>query len=226
MSCQESRDVILEIAASAGIEQSGAEPIDPRVVRSRTAILKATADLLIQSGAAGVTIEGISERCGVAKTTIYRHWKSRAELVFDAFRSLFRQVPAAVPAGPIRERLIMFGSHLVRGVTDSEWAPAVTALVDASDRDPELRRLTHDFVLARNERGREVLREAIARGEIRPDLDVDTAVDFLVGPIFYRRLVSRDVLDESFVTLLVDEFLRGARLADPQVQDQTPDPAA
>lgn len=206
-------DVILEIAPSAGTEQPETERIDRRVVRSRTAILKATADLLIESGAAGVTIEGISERCGVAKTTIYRHWKSRAELVFDAFRSLFQQEPAAVQAGPIRERLIAFGSHLVRGVTDSEWAAAVTALVDASDRDPELRRLTHDFVSARNERGREVLREAIAHGEIRPDLDVDTAVDLLVGPIFYRRLVSSDVLDESFVTHLVDEFLRGARRA-------------
>lgn len=199
-----------DISSSPVGEPSDADALDPRVIRSRAAILQATADLLIESGAAGVTIEGISERSEVAKTTIYRHWKTRSRLVFDAFRSLFRPVPVAGLEGPVRDQLTTLLSQLLHGVTASEWAPAVSTLVDASDRDPELRQLIHDFLAARMERSREVLRAAVARGELRPDLDVDVSVDLLVGPIFYRRLVSRDVLDESFVARVVDEFLRGA----------------
>jgi AcrR family transcriptional regulator len=183
---------------------------DARVVRSRAAILRATAELLIESGAGGVTIERIAERSRVAKTTIYRHWKTRPQLIFDAFRSLFAPAPGALPDGPVREVLTALLWQLVVGVTASGWAPAVPALVDASDREPELRQLIHDFIAARMERSREVLRAAIARGELRQDLDVEVAVDLLIGPIFYRRLVSRDALDRAFVTRLVDEFLRGA----------------
>jgi AcrR family transcriptional regulator len=179
-------------------------------VRSRAAILRAAADLLVECGASGVTIEGISERSGVAKTTIYRHWKSRSRLVFDAFWSLFPEVEPAVFEGPVRDRLTMVLSRLVLGVTESEWAPAIPALVDASARDAELRNLIKDFLAASMERGRDVLRAAIARGELRPDLDLDVAIDLLVAPIFYRRLVSFGVLDDSCVEGIVDEFLRGA----------------
>jgi len=180
------------------------------VVRSRAAILRAAADLLIESGASGVTIEGIAERSGVAKTTIYRHWKSRSQLVFDAFGSLFPKVAVTVFEGPVRERLTTLLSQLTLGVTVSEWAPAIPALVDASARDAELRKLIKDFLAARMEHGREVLRAAVARGELRRDLDVDAGINLLVAPIFYRRLVSFDVLDESFVARIVHEFLRGA----------------
>jgi len=50
----------------------------------------------------------------------------------------------------------------------------------------------------------------MARGELRPDLVVDEAVTMLIGPIYYRRLVSGETLDERFVAEIVDQFLRGA----------------
>jgi AcrR family transcriptional regulator len=189
------------------------ETLDPRVVRSKAAILRATADLLIEAGAAGVTIEGVAERSGVAKTTIYRHWKTRSRLVFDAFESLFKPVMPIAHEGPVGEQLATILSLLSRGLTASEWAPAVTALIDAGDRDPEIRRLVQDFLVVRMEHGRQVLRAGIARGELRRDLDVDVAIGVLVGPIFYRRLVSREPLDDAVVGQLVEQFLRGAHTA-------------
>jgi AcrR family transcriptional regulator len=184
--------------------------VDPRVARSRAAILRAAADLLIEQGASAVTIEGIAERSGVAKTTIYRHWKSRSQLIFDAFASLLRPGPPLPRGGTLREQLQVILAGLSRGVTVSEWAPAVSTLIEAGDRDPELRQLVHDFLLARMEHGRVALRAAIARGELRDDLDVDVAIGLLVGPIFYRRLVSREPLTDEVVAEVVDQFLRGA----------------
>ena len=183
---------------------------DPRVARSRAAILRATADLLIESGANGVTIEGIAERSGVAKTTIYRHWKSRSQLMFAAFESLFSPPVHLPEAGSLREQLEAILSGLIRGLTSSDWAPAVTALIDAGDRDPEIRQLVHDFLVVRMEHGRDVLRAAVAAGGLRRDLDIEVAIGVLVGPVFYRRLVSREALDDALVTSLVGQFLRGA----------------
>lgn len=188
------------------------QQLDPRVARSRVAILRATADLLIEFGSAGVTIEGIADRSGVAKTTIYRHWKSRSQLVFDAFESLFSPVTQAKREGPIGAQLETILWQLTRALTESEWAPAVSALIEASDRDPELRQLVHDFLLARMENGREVLRQGIASGELRPNLDVNVAIGMLVGPIFYRRLVSKEPLGREFAAEVARQFLSGAAL--------------
>ena len=190
------------------ITESG--PEDPRVARSRAAILAATAALLIEEGAQGITIEGIAERSGVAKTTIYRHWKSRSRLIFDGFESMLSSTPLPPPPGPVRERLTLLLSGLVRGLTISEWAPAVTALIDAGDRDPEIQSLVHDFLVRRMAPSREVLHEAVVSEELAPDLDIDVAVSMLVGPVFYRRLVSRETIDGALAAQVVDQFLTGA----------------
>ena len=188
---------------------SPTEPgLDPRVARSRATVLRAAAALLIEQGAAGVSIEGIAERSGVAKTTIYRHWKSRSQLVFDAFESMLPALPAQDYGPTLRGQLCGILNQLSRGLTQSEWAPAVPPLIDAGDRDPELRQLVQAFLVVRMERCREALRGAMARGELRRDLDVDVAIGVLAGPVFYRRLVSREPLSEAFVAEVVDQFLR------------------
>ena len=63
---------------------SGAEKLDPRVQRSRDAVLTTTFELLGESGVGGFTVDEVARRSGVAKTTIYRHWPSREALVIDA----------------------------------------------------------------------------------------------------------------------------------------------
>jgi AcrR family transcriptional regulator len=202
---------ILSELVTAEAAPQDAAPLDPRIARSKAAILKATAQMLIDVGASAITIEGISERSGVAKTTIYRHWRSRSQLVFDAFAGLLLAQPPRPEPGPVRERLVTIMIGLVWGLTKSRWAPAVTTLLDAADRDPELARLVHDFLEARMEPYREVLREAIARGELRPDIDLDVAVSTLSGPVFYRRLVSRETIDAPYVEKVVDQFLAAWR---------------
>jgi AcrR family transcriptional regulator len=200
---------------SATVEPRLEDAVDPRVARSRTAILGATAALLIEGGFANVTIERVAERSGVAKTTVYRHWKSRSQLIFDAFENLLRPGAPQLPPTGLRDGLLAMLNALSRGLTDSPWAPALGALVEAGDRDEELRGLVHDFLAERMAPVRRLLAEAAARGELRADLDVDVAVSMLAGPVFYRRLVSREELGAEFAEAVVARFLAGAATSPP-----------
>lgn len=56
-----------------------------RSERAHEAVLRAADDLLVERGYAGVTIEGIAARAGVAKQTIYRWWPSKFEILMDTF---------------------------------------------------------------------------------------------------------------------------------------------
>ena len=79
--------------------------VDPRIERSRCAVLEATVALLAESGYGAVTIEAVAARSGVAKSTIYRHWPGRVELIHDAFLEL--KPPVVVPSdGDVREQVI------------------------------------------------------------------------------------------------------------------------
>ena len=192
-----------------------AAPGDPRIARSREAILDATVALLTEGGANNVTIEGVAERSGVAKTTIYRHWHSRSQLVFDAFKSLLepdaaRLLKTPLKDGSIRDTLIFLLNGLIRGLTNSPWAPTVSALVDAAERDQEMRRLIHDFLVERMAGTQVILAMAVERGELSDSVDPELAVDMLAGAVFYRRLVSRQPLGSRFAEQVVDQFLAGA----------------
>jgi AcrR family transcriptional regulator len=182
-------------------------PADARLVRSRAAILEATGAILIESGAGAVTIERVSERSGVAKTTIYRHFSSRSRLIFEAFENLLQSHLPSIGQGPIREQLVNLLRSLIAALTQARWSPAVPSLVEAGERDAELQQLIHDFLVVRMEPCREALREAIRQGQLVDSLDIDTAVAMLAGPIFYRRLVSREPLDDGFAERVVDQFL-------------------
>jgi AcrR family transcriptional regulator len=54
-----------------------------RSEKSRTAIVTATRELLLERGFDGLSIEAVAARAGVGKQTIYRWWPSRPALVAD-----------------------------------------------------------------------------------------------------------------------------------------------
>ncbi|MBK6662918.1 MAG: TetR/AcrR family transcriptional regulator C-terminal ligand-binding domain-containing protein [Thermoflexaceae bacterium] len=83
-------------------------------------------------------------------------------------------------------------------------------MIDAAERDSELDELVQGLLADSVGRLREALVEARSAGELRSDVDLDVAVSVLAGPLFYRRLVSREVIDPRYAEQLVDHFLRGA----------------
>ena len=121
---------------------------DPRVERSRAAILATASELLIEGGVGAVTIEAIVERSGVARTTIYRHWPNRSAVLTAAFSQLIPAIAEANPDVPaedaLRQVLYRFADELV----EAPWVAVIPAFYGAARLDPEVSQMFDDFVEA------------------------------------------------------------------------------
>jgi AcrR family transcriptional regulator len=184
---------------------------DPRVLRSRAAVLDAARELLIEFGIQGVTIEGVASRSGVAKTTIYRQWTDRNQLLLDACTT--DVVDIVVPnTDDLRADILTAVTDLASLLDGADGTAMMPALIEAAERDEEFRDIIGPFVDARRQPVMNRLRSAVRRGQLPKGTDVDMVCASLVGPLFYRRLLTRQrVGDPKALRHGVDIVLTGAR---------------
>lgn len=190
-----------------------ADRLDPRAARSRRSAIDAALALIRELGAGRTTMEAIAARSGVAKTTLYRQFGDLETLLFAAFESLTAPPAIPVEAGvvaDVRSWLHQFAEVL----TTDEFAPWVPAMIDVAERNEHGHALAVDFAARRRLPLRTRLSVAIDAGELAVDTDVDTLVSMLVGPLFYRRFVSRQATSFAFVDHVVDSAL-GSLVASP-----------
>ncbi len=181
---------------------------DPRVVRSRAAVLDAALGLLCEAGYAAVTIDGVARRSGVARTTIYRHWSSVAELIIDAVVSSHPSGPPE-PLGDPRHDLRRHIGSLSEKLTTTAFGPALAATLHAARCNDDVARLQDEIVCRRRDAGLAIVRSAQEQGLIDPALDAEVILDQAVGAVFFRYLVSHQTLDDAFLDQLVDAAFRG-----------------
>ena len=185
---------------------SAAREVDPRVERSRTVILSAALSLLGDVGYGGLTIEAVAARAGVGKSTIYRHWSGKLELVEDAIRTL-KPLPPPPADGPVRERIVGFLQQAATLVADSTWSSCLPAIIDAAERDPEVLEIHRRLAFERRQLLVDLMREGVDGGEIRGDLDLELIAECLMGPIVVRRLLLHEPFDPAVVPRLVEYVL-------------------
>ena len=180
--------------------------VDPRVDRTRAAVLETVKAILLEEGWDAVTHLRVAERSGVGRTTIYRHWPERTTLLHEALINETLAIHAA-PSGDLRHDLVAELEAIRDELVERNMGRVLAALVDRAEWDPELHRLK--VALAKD--GLSVLRQLLQsgkdRGELRPGLDVDLAVAQLVGPIIYRRLISTETISSTTSQAVVDDFL-------------------
>lgn len=181
-------------------------PADPRVSRSRQRALGAALDLVEERGIAGATVEAISTRSGVAKTTIYRQWPNQAEVVLDAFRSVAPDPPLP-DTGTLRADLNVLVGGLAEALGQGRAGMLMASLIDAAQRDPQFARLHAHESLRRREAVLAVLARGIQRGELPTDTDREELVDRLAGPVIHRRFITALPLDRAFGERVVGAVL-------------------
>ncbi len=189
---------------------SSEQAVDPRVARSRAAVLEAAAAELAERGFGGFAVDRVVARSGVAKTTIYRHWPSKADLLHDAIAS-FKEFPAAPDLGSVRDDLLFCVRGLVYGLWEQHdlYLRAMPSLIEAAERDEELSALHARISGERSALLREVLERGKKRGEIDDEVDIDLAVSMLAGPPLLRRFILRDPMHPDEADELVDRVLGG-----------------
>jgi AcrR family transcriptional regulator len=169
----------------------------------RLAVLHAADDLLVERGFAALTIEGIAQRAGVAKQTIYRWWKSKVDILLDTLTDDAREALEwrADESRGLEETLT---SHLQR-VADFFEEPAgqvLLALLGHAQLDSETAAsLRAGFLKEQRERDIAGLRDLLARDQdlAFDDRALDHLVDLLLGPLYYRVLVSGSPIDKELV---------------------------
>lgn len=174
---------------------------DERVEKSKKTVLRATYELLTQSGLSGVSVDEVSRRSGVAKTTIYRHWPSRESLLVDACAQLSSR-PQAPDTGTARGDLERLASQVVARL-QQPWATVMPSIIDAAERDKQLAALQANIHSQMREAFVTVIERGQARGEISKSQDCRELVAIILGPIMYRRFFSREPLDEAFAKRVV-----------------------
>ena len=182
--------------------RSGSEALDERVRRSKEAVLGATFDLLTESGVGGVSVDEVSRRSGVAKTTIYRHWATRSALILDACSriSAEQEVP---DTGDFESDVTALLTGLAALLATARWSAVVPSIIDAAERDPDLAHIHSRIQMGHTAPLHAVIARAVGQGDIPTSTDPSDMIAALVGPLFYRRWFSREPLDDEFVRSIV-----------------------
>jgi AcrR family transcriptional regulator len=183
-----------------------AEHVPTRSDRVRQSVLDTTADLVAELGVERTTIDEVANRSGVAKTTIYRHFESKQALVVEAVHAC-TQIPVVTDTGSLRDDLISCFSGMSKASYEGRLGDMMLSLMDAAQRDPELGRLVRAQADQRRRFATRVIEQAVERGDLPADLDVDLIVTLLSGPLVYTKLVRRQRVTDELVASVVDSVL-------------------
>ncbi|MYR56372.1 TetR family transcriptional regulator [Streptomyces sp. SID625] len=188
----------------------------PRSAAADTAILAATRAALVELGWSKLTLGDVATRAGVAKTTLYRRWAGKNELVVDAVAELFDELrlpDLGSLAADIEGVVLQFAAILAR----PEAKSGLMAVVAESTRDDALRERIRGSIVERQKRlvleGRTRAQE---RGELPPEADpaeaartADLIFDIVAGAVVHRTLVSAEPADEEWVRSFTGVLLLG-----------------
>ena len=171
----------------------------PRNRNTEKAILKAAGEIVLASGLAGMTIEGVAERAGVGKASIYRRWPSKGALAFDAVVDGILATQPTPDKGSLEADLAHVAENWVRLANLQRGGRAVAHFIAEAQSDPGLAVTWRDrFVNRIRKERRPVIERAIARGEIPADSDPELIMDLLFGPLYHRYLNGHLPLDKGF----------------------------
>ncbi|MEM8981817.1 MAG: TetR/AcrR family transcriptional regulator [Pseudomonadota bacterium] len=196
--------------ATKGRHPRSRAPKTGQIERTKNTVLDATTELLGEIAYGRLTIDLVVERSGIARSTIYRYWKTLAELVSDAFDRALGPNPDVPDVGNVRDQLIALFSQLPRILDRSIWGTVLPSLIAANSSDGEFAGRLHRIADQRREDIRLLLRRAVKRGELPEAVDIEWMIDLLSGLFYHRRLITgASIHEDNIVERTVDTVLAG-----------------
>jgi AcrR family transcriptional regulator len=184
------------------------DAVDPRVSRSRAAVIRAATDLLVEGGPSAVTVDSIVHRSGVAKSTIYRHWESRDDILVSVIESCAPAIPMPDPEVDVVDALREVVHAMADALNDPEWARVLPALLMLKNHESGIAAMNDKLEHEQEQALTQLLNRAAAEGVLRSDVDTQEAVTMLIGPLLFAHLTESVKLDQAFVDRALDNFLK------------------
>jgi AcrR family transcriptional regulator len=190
-------------------ESSMAQTTQEKRVRGKRLhqlLMNAAIESTFRVGFRATSIEGIAADTGVAKTTIYRRWPNKAALIMDAFIMRVGEGTLFQPAERATDSIRRQMSLMAKSFRGKDGA-LVKALLAEAQFDGELATAFRErWTLPRREMAFAVFQNAIALGELRPDIDIEAAIDLFYAPMYYRLQMGTGLLSQAYI----DEIFRQA----------------
>ncbi|MGH1503192.1 MAG: TetR/AcrR family transcriptional regulator [Acidimicrobiales bacterium] len=185
--------------------------LDPRVARSRAKILDAATQLLVESGARGVTVDAVAARSGVSKATLYRHWDSRDAVLADVLRHNMPVLPEIDLATGFVDAFRAVITALGDQACDPEWQRILPALFVLKHQTAEIERLAEAEREEQEQVLETVLQLGVDEGLLPADLEIELVVHQLVGPVLFAAMVEGGDLPARVAAAVSDDFLAAHR---------------
>ncbi|WP_322678580.1 TetR/AcrR family transcriptional regulator [Nostoc sp. DedQUE03] len=182
----------------------------PRSIHADQAILRATLDLLAEIGYESMSIEAIASRAGVGKTTIYRRYTSKEELVADAIESL-RDDLAIPDTGSFWGDMDILIKNAAKKIDSPLGRQTLALIVSTASSNPQFAEVYWTkYTKLRREAFAKVLERAKSRDEIHKDADVDLIIDLVSGSLYYA-LIFKPTTEpvEAYMRRTMNLLLKG-----------------
>ena len=181
----------------------------PRDPDTDARITTAAAELLLLRGFDRTTVDDVASRAGVGKATVYRRWPTKEDLAVAAMETLYDAEMPEPDTGSIRSDLVASYRSVLTFVNSPEGAAYMRTVIAESVRDDRIAAMHRSSSEKREGYHRETIERGIARGEVRADIDIDTAVQWLGGLLTVRAITHRPMPSVEDIDALVDFTLKG-----------------
>ncbi|MFI9805642.1 TetR/AcrR family transcriptional regulator [Streptomyces sp. NPDC052301] len=177
---------------------------NPRVRRTRDRVLAVARELLADVGPAALTYSLLSERGQVTRQTLYRHWPTREALLVDVILESGDGSTYPEPGNDPQTVITAYLHSLRHGLDGPATAGALMALAAQADRDPE----AANTLATISEDRHQALNRLLEPSGLQM-----TADDFaqLVGPVMFRRFISRQPVTDAAIDTAVSQWLTSRR---------------
>lgn len=179
----------------------------PRSAEADDAILDAAICVFCDHGYDGLTVEGVAARAGVGKTTIYRRYPAKVDLIMAAVERAQTGFVPHPDTGSLREDLLEFARGFAAMITHPQVGRTIPMTLAARERSPELAASLERLVNERRRLTYDAIRRGITRGELPDGTDPSLVADVITGALFMRAYVTGEPIDDAFVAALIDRAL-------------------
>ena len=180
-----------------------------RSSRVRAAAIAATLAELAESGYSALSLESVARRAGVHKTTLYRRWGTREDLVLDAMLERAGEQISVPNTGSLRKDLFALARTAAANAASPEVAAMARAVVAQMPHDSRLAAANHRFWDERLALDGAIVEQAIERGEVPPDTQPRQVIESVLGPIHLRLLLTGEPIGDDFLSGVVDVVVEG-----------------